>query len=136
MNLTMSQFLNKEDFEREQFIQWLGSFPMHDDDLGPDNTVLIDLLPAGSDFGEASLRRLAEAILWRTDRVHQIEKNQNDAEVLSALMGLNDALDQYWNSAPRTDAGIKQICAQQQRCKAAILRRRTCALTPHHGGTP
>lgn len=64
-DLTMSMFLSKEDLEREQFIQWLGSFPMHDNDLGPDNTVLIDLLPAGGDFGETALRRLADAILWR-----------------------------------------------------------------------
>jgi len=53
---------------REQFLRWLGSFPMHDDDRGPDNTVLIDLLPAGNDFGESALNRLADAILATLQR--------------------------------------------------------------------
>ena len=30
---------------RNDLAQFLGSFPMHDDDRGPDNTVLVDLLP-------------------------------------------------------------------------------------------
>lgn len=63
--LTRGMFLNKEEFERQQFVQWLGSFPMHDDDRGPHNVVLIDLMPAGDDFGETSLKRITDAIVAR-----------------------------------------------------------------------
>lgn len=67
---TRSEYLDRleraevrSSMNREQFLRWLGSFPMHDDDRGPDNIVLIDLLPAGNDFGETALGRLADAIL-------------------------------------------------------------------------
>jgi hypothetical protein len=69
MNLTGSMFLSKGDLERERFIQWLGSLPMHEDDRGPDNRVLIDYLPAGDDFGETGLRRLADAIIKQTSKL-------------------------------------------------------------------
>lgn len=54
---------NKEDLAR-----FLGSFPMHEDDRGPDNTVLVDLLPftPGEEMGgETVLYRIVDALIER-----------------------------------------------------------------------
>jgi hypothetical protein len=55
-----------EGWSRDKLARWLGSFPMHEDDRGPDNTALIDLLPftAGEDQGgETVLYRIVDGLL-------------------------------------------------------------------------
>jgi hypothetical protein len=79
-----------EGWSRDKLARWLGSFPMHEDDRGPDNTVLIDLLPftAGEDQGgETVLYRIVDELLSASPLPPNVPPVDGREEIVERMSG-------------------------------------------------